>query len=181
MSCVQSHSTFSSIPTSVSNCTGFNPPAVARPVTYSAVSPLGRAMTRWVVQLNSMRCCPSCSTASVVLLRAFWPDPSGSPYTMFFFLHIPRVIEPFEFIVCRQEHGQPHHAHPVELRRLCRGTSCCFHRVLAAGPVQDNGCLKGLQRLQSIASASISCLRSECVVSSLQLECPYVQATPRVL
>ena len=82
------------------------------------------------------RCCPSCSNAPVVLLRVSEPRPVSLHHI--FLRHIQRLIEPFEFAVCRQELGQTHHSHPVEFRRLSISTPHCFRRTLAIRSVQDD-------------------------------------------
>ena len=85
---------------------------------------------------------------------------------------ILRLIEPFGCITRRQELGWTHHAHPVELRRLCSSTPHRPRRILAIRSVQDDvsdlshrcaegSCLKGIRRLQGMASASTRCLRSQ--------------------
>ena len=126
-----SASSFSSIPAAANSSTDCNPPAAARPVAYSPASPIERATTCCVEHLKLMGCCPCCSNALDVLLRVFRACPVWVSVHHVFPKHILRLIKPFDFAVCHQEHGQAHHSHPVELRGLSRSTPHRFRRILA--------------------------------------------------
>ena len=111
-----------------------------------------------------------------------FPAQSESPHTTYFSGTSCARQSHSSSLCATRKLGQTHHSHPVELHRLSSRTPHRFRRMLAIGlsrtmhlinPTADEEgcCLKGVNRLQGITSASTSFLRSQssCLRHSSQM------------
>ena len=178
MSCVQSHSSSSSIPASVSNCTGFNPPAVMYStcdVQHSLSAresddTLGCATELDEVLSELFNCSSVLSGLTPLGLRTSCISPAHPARDRAIRVH---RVPSGTWLAASCASSRASWALSWHFLLLSRraGSRACPGQWLPKRPPAAPQHRKRLHQLPSVPR----------FVSSSQLECPYVQATPRVL